>query len=142
MDLDVQSAWTDKYMGKPFQIRIIPQLAFLFFSIPYFILALLSCPLLVKTQIRGHIAGPSSPSPLRYVPSIFYREKNSAFSSFVDSFTSSQQRVFHGRLEAFVLSKLLLCVVAFRYRISRSNPFVRGAAPTPLALPNPFPTWL
>lgn len=36
--------------------------------------------------------------------------------------------LFRGRHEAFSLSKLLRCVVAFRCRISRSDPFVRGAA--------------
>ena len=56
---------------------------------------------------------------------------------------SSRQRFFLGRLEAFALSKLLLCIGVFRFRISRPNPFFRGAAPsTPLALPYPFPTWL
>ena len=39
----------------------------------------------VVTQIPGHITGPSPPSPLRYVPSFLNREKNSAFSSLVDS---------------------------------------------------------
>ena len=31
--------------------------------------------LLVATQIRGHIAGSSPPSPVRFVPCVFYREK-------------------------------------------------------------------
>ena len=50
------------------------------------IFALLSCSLPVVTQIRGHRAGPSPPSPLllRYAPS-FYRETNPPSSSLVDS---------------------------------------------------------
>ena len=52
---------------------------FLFFSIPFIILAPLSSPSLpVVTQIWGHIAGPP-PSPLRYVPSFISREELSIF---------------------------------------------------------------
>ena len=44
-----------------------------------------SCaPLAAVTQIRGHMAGPPSPSPLRYVPSFSWRE-NFSFSSLIDS---------------------------------------------------------
>ena len=57
---------------------------YFFFFILFIFLALLSRSLPVVTQIRGHIAGPRLPSPLRYVRS-FYRENNSAFSSLVDS---------------------------------------------------------
>ena len=56
----------------------------LIFSIPFVILALLLLALSLVTQIRGHIAGPPPHSPVRYVPS-FCREKNSTFSSLVDS---------------------------------------------------------
>ena len=57
---------------------------------PFVILALLflspSYGLIVVTQIRGHIAGSFSPSPLRTVRALhFYREKISALSSLVDS---------------------------------------------------------
>ena len=38
-----------------------------------------------ETRIRGRMAGPPAPSPLRHLPFFFYREKNSAFSSLVDS---------------------------------------------------------
>ena len=41
------------------------------------ILALLSHSIPVLTQIRGHIAGPPSPSPLRSVPSFLSREQSS-----------------------------------------------------------------
>ena len=45
---------------------------FCFFCfIPFIILALLSPSLPVAAQIRGHIAGPTPPSPPRYVPSFF-----------------------------------------------------------------------
>ena len=69
------------------------QSLFLFFFNPSIILALLfSRSLPVVTQIRGLTLGPPPPSPallppphyVRYVPS-FNREKNSAFSSLVDS---------------------------------------------------------
>ena len=40
--------------------------------IPFIILALLSYSLPVVTQIRGHIAGPSPPSPLRTVRSFIF----------------------------------------------------------------------
>ena len=53
-----------------FVVRILP-----FFPIPFIILALLSPSLPVVTQIRGHIAGPPPPSPLRYVPSFLSREE-------------------------------------------------------------------
>ena len=43
-----------------------------------------SLSLLVVTQIRGHIAGSSPPSRLRFVPCIFCPEKTSALSSLVD----------------------------------------------------------
>ena len=60
--------------------------AFFFFSIPYMILALLSPPRPVVTQIRRQIEGPPLLSPPRYNNAfIFYREKNSAFSSRIDS---------------------------------------------------------
>ena len=42
-----------------------------FFFIPFIVFALLSLLLPVVPQIRGHIAGPPPPSPLRYVPSFF-----------------------------------------------------------------------
>ena len=58
---------------------------FFFFFIPFITLALLSPSLPVVTQIRGHIAGPPPPSPLRYVCIQCYCEKSSAFSSLVDS---------------------------------------------------------
>ena len=46
----------------------------------------LSLLLVARTQARNHIAGASSPpSPARFVPFLFYREKTSALSSFVDS---------------------------------------------------------
>ena len=44
-------------------------LYYFFFFIPFIILALLSPSFPVVTQIRGHIAGPPPPSPLRYMPS-------------------------------------------------------------------------
>ena len=48
---------------------------------PFIIFALLFPPsflsLLVVTQIRGHISD-SSPSPLRFVPLLFYREKTTS----------------------------------------------------------------
>ena len=53
----------------------------IYLFIPFIILALLSPSLPAVTQIRGHMAGPPSPSPLRYVPS-FYCEKNSAICNF------------------------------------------------------------
>ena len=53
---------------------------FFFFFIPFIILALrFSCSLAVVTQIRGRIAGPPPPSPLRYVPSFLSREQCSTF---------------------------------------------------------------
>ena len=58
---------------------------FLIIFMPIHILALVSHSLPVVTQIRGHIAGSPSPSPLRYVPSFLSREEFSAFSSLVDS---------------------------------------------------------
>ena len=59
-------------------------------NLRFFLLLLLSSPFLscsvrVVTQIRGHIVGSSPSSPLRYVPLHFYREKDSALSSNVDS---------------------------------------------------------
>ena len=46
----------------------------------------LSLQILVVTQVQGHIAGSSLPSPLRFLPSLnFYREKSSALSSLVGS---------------------------------------------------------
>ena len=57
---------------------------FFFLSISFIIFALLApAPSLFVTQIRGHIAGPTPPSPLRFVPTFFYREKGSALSSLV-----------------------------------------------------------
>ena len=52
----------------------------IYYLLPPFSLSLL---LIVVTQIRGHIAGSSPPSPLRFVPCIIYREKISALSSLV-----------------------------------------------------------
>ena len=49
------------------------------FFITSIILALLSRSLPVVTQIRGDIAGPPPPSPLRYVPSFLSREELSIF---------------------------------------------------------------
>ena len=53
---------------------------FLLFSIPFTIFALLFSlpPIIVGTQIRGHVA-------LGFVPCTFYREKISALYSLVDS---------------------------------------------------------
>ena len=56
-----------------------------FFPIPLIILAPLSRSLPVVTQIRGHIAGPPPPSPLRHVPSFLSREEFSIFFPRVDS---------------------------------------------------------
>ena len=54
----------------------VPIRFFFLFSVPFLILALLSSPSLpVVTQIRGHIAGPPPPSPLRCVPSFLSREE-------------------------------------------------------------------
>ena len=50
-----------------------------FFFILFTILTLLSCSLLVVTQIRGHILGPPPASPLRYAPSFLSREEFSIF---------------------------------------------------------------
>ena len=50
-----------------------------FFSILFVFLALLSCSLPVVAQVRGHIAGPSPPCPLRYVPSFLSREELGIF---------------------------------------------------------------
>ena len=52
---------------------------FLFFFIPFIIPALPSRSLPVITQIRGHIAGPSPSSPLRYVPSSLSRKDPTIF---------------------------------------------------------------
>ena len=49
------------------------------FFIPFVILAPLSRSLSVVTQIRGHIAGPPPPSPLRHVPLFLSREEASIF---------------------------------------------------------------
>ena len=56
-----------------------------FFNIPFILFALLFSPLLVVTQIRGHIAGSSAPLPPTVRALHFYREKISALSSLVDS---------------------------------------------------------
>ena len=58
-------------------------LFFVFFFIPFIILALLSPSLAVASQIRDHISGP--PPPHYGTCLLFYREKTSAFSSLVDS---------------------------------------------------------
>ena len=51
-----------------------------FFFIPCIILAVLSLSLsVVVTKIRGHIAGPPPPFPLRHVPSFLSREEFSIF---------------------------------------------------------------
>ena len=44
-----------------------------------------SLSLLVGTQIRGHMAGPSPPSPLRFVPCIFFIARR--FQLFLPSLT-------------------------------------------------------
>ena len=49
------------------------------FCIPFIILELLSPSLPVVIQIRGHIVGPSLPSPLRCMPSFLSREVSSTF---------------------------------------------------------------
>ena len=57
-----------------------------FFPILFIIFRLFSLSLLVITQLRGHIAGSSPPSPLRTVRALHsYRAKISALSSLVDS---------------------------------------------------------
>ena len=50
-----------------------------FFFIPFIIPAPLSRSLPVVTQIRGHIAGPPPPSPLRHVLSFLPRRESSIF---------------------------------------------------------------
>ena len=62
----------------PFLLEYTRVYTYIFF-IPFVILALLSPSLPVPTQIRGHIAGPPPPSPLRYVPSFLSREECSMF---------------------------------------------------------------
>ena len=64
-----------------FRAACVLVLVSFFFPIPFIVFALLSLPPLVVTQIRGHIAGSSPPSPLRwYVPSFLSREED--FSTF------------------------------------------------------------
>ena len=64
-------------------------LCFFFFSIPliFFALSFSLFLIIVVTQIRGHIliAGSSPPSPLQFVPCIFFREKISALACLIDN---------------------------------------------------------
>ena len=62
---------------------------FVFPSIPFVILAILSPSLAVVTQIRGHRAGSLPPSPLRYVPVFFIARRTQLF------FLPSSTRVEH-----------------------------------------------
>ena len=62
----------------------LPSCFFFLLSMPFVVFAVFSLSLLVVTQIRGHIAGSSSPSTLRTVGALrFHREKISALSSLV-----------------------------------------------------------
>ena len=62
---------------------IISSLLFFFFPIPFIVFALLFLSLLVVTQIRGHIAGSSTPLPTTVRALHCYREKISPLSSLV-----------------------------------------------------------
>ena len=69
----------------------------LFFPIPFIAFTLrpsFSLPLLVATQIRGHLAGSSPPSPPRFVPCIFITR---IFQLFLPSSTCVELcMVWHG----------------------------------------------
>ena len=61
------------------EIILYLSLQHLFFFIPFIIPATFSRSLPVVTQIRGHIAGPPPPSPLRHVLSFLPRGESSIF---------------------------------------------------------------
>ena len=65
-------------------VRTTTLIVVVFFLLLYPILPLLPRSLPVGAQIRGHIAGPLSPSPLRYGSSFLSREEF-GISSLVDS---------------------------------------------------------
>ena len=71
--------WTLMVLQQACTFFTLVQLFFVFFSIPIIILALLSPSLPVVTQIRGRIAGPSSPFSPRSVPSFFIAIKTQHF---------------------------------------------------------------
>ena len=95
--------------GSRISISIMPYTT----SSPFF-LSLPGILFIVVTQIRGDIAGSTPPSPLRFVPCIFYREKISALSSLVDSRRIVPTHAINRRSQQFIL----LYIFANKFRTS------------------------
>ena len=95
----MQSQPGERWLNKP-MAHVIPFFSLFFFH-PIYYLRPSILSLLVATQIRGHIAGSSSPLPTTVRALHFDREKMSALSSLVGSrrivlthARSSQQLIF------------------------------------------------
>ena len=99
----------------PLRMRTV-YLYTLFFSIPFIILAFLLSPSLavvVVAQIRGHIAGPPPPSPLRYVPLFLSREE---FSNLFPRRLASN--CAYPRCKAFSAVDPFFCIFSYTVKIS------------------------